>query len=189
MLAWWLDRMTQTSNSSTSHVESESSLQSPHLNSWYGHMVNAHWCPHSKTSLLHWVQFFYNACMKFSIFLLVMLLQPDCSEDFSHLLGLTVPFLVVSVAHLPVFINCAQCYHFFFIRQLLVSLVEWLLPRHGRVCPCAVHMCDSIANERERTSFLVHSHTQLLILQTVRLSSLEVNIIMLNISGLDMNIL
>ena len=121
MLAWWLDRMTQTSNSSTSHVESESSLQSPHLNSWYGQIVDAHWCPspHSKTSLLHWVQFFYNACMKFSIFLLVMLLQPDCSEDLSHLLGLTVPFLVVSVAHLPVFINCAQCYHFFFIRQLL----------------------------------------------------------------------
>ena len=73
MLAWWLDRMTQTSNSSTSHVESESSLQSPHLNSWYGQMVNAHWCPHSKTSLLHWVQFFYNACMKFSIFLLVII--------------------------------------------------------------------------------------------------------------------
>ena len=147
------------------------------------------WCPspHSKTSLLHWVQFFYNACMKFSIFLLVMLLQPDCSEDFSHLLGLTVPFLVVSVAHLPVFINCAQCYHFFFSRQLLVSLVWWLLPRHGRVRPCAVQMCDSIVDERKRTSFLVHSHTQLLILQTVRLSSLEVDIIMLNISGLDID--
>ena len=114
MQAWWLDRMTQTSNSSTSHVESESSLQSPHLNSWYGHMVNAHWCPHSKTSLLHWVQFFYNACMKFSIFLLVMLLQPDCSEDFSHLLGLTVPFLVVSVAHLASFYQLRPVLSFLF---------------------------------------------------------------------------
>ena len=76
---------------------------------------------------------------------------------------------------------------FLFHPSTFVSLVWWLLPRHGRVRPCAVQMCDSIVDERELTSFLVHSHTQLLILQTVRLSSLEVDIIMLNISGLDID--
>ena len=61
MLAWWLDRMMRKPPTARPHMWKASQACNPptwivDMDTW----SNAHWCPHSKTSLLHWVQFFYN---------------------------------------------------------------------------------------------------------------------------------